>query len=716
MSNDESAGGTDAGVPLNEYQVVEILRRIGLSTSQPIDVTKLNLGDISPENASRDFGTLIAGGRQMGIFISEHPIEPNDVLSSLQEGFPVVLFDSPVTYWVFEQLSGSKIEASRISDSVETSLITRGQLDRLYNREAEAGEPRSLIAKPELECATLSSAGAASHAGDDHDEGHHEHMSPLERMINLLKLDARDIWIIALFGLVAGVLSLASPLAVESLVNVVSWGVYLQPLLVLAAMLLACLGIAGVLNVLQTVVVEVIQRRQLVRIVGDLAHRFPRADQSSLHGAYPRELANRVFDIMTIQKASAVLLLDGISIVLTTVMGLLLLAFYHPFLLGFDIALLAAMIGITWALGRGGIRTAIDESITKYRIAHWLQDVLATPAAFKVNGGQMLAVERANRLTADYLNARKLQFRVVIRQVAFAIGLQVIASTALLGLGGWLVITQELTLGQLVASELVVTVIVGAFAKAGKSIEKFYDLMAGMDKVGHLIDINIDPRTEVGGLPDGPAAVSWEELDFHFGSTGSSCKVPALSIDPGQTVSIVGTYRAGKSLLLKSLAGLISPHHGLAQIAGFDAQSAAQTGDGRIVGYACRGAVFHGTIEENVDVGRTFIGKQLVREALDKVGLWETILRLPGATQTVLESHGSPLSSTQQTQLIVARAIAGSPKLLLVDSLLDDLPEEVFEKVWSVLAADDAPWTLIVGTNRRDIAERTDVKLQLEGH
>ena len=89
------------------------------------------------------------------------------------------------------------------------------------------------------------------------------------------------------------------------------------------------------------------------------------------------------------------------SIVLTTMIGLILLAFYHPFLLGFDIVMVIAMISIIWVLGRGGIQTAIEESITKYRVAHWLQDVLSLPSVFKTGGGEALAIARSNQLTAS---------------------------------------------------------------------------------------------------------------------------------------------------------------------------------------------------------------------------------------------------------------------------------------------------------------------------
>lgn len=711
MANDELSGPDDPQSQLDEFHVIELLRRIGICLRLPVDATTLHLGDIKASELEDDeYGLLVAGARQVGIFITELELTANDIPSSLAEGFPVILANESGNVWVFESLVGSRVEATFISDKVETSLINGKRTAKIF---ANSNETRCFVAKRELECGTLSHTTSVH--GDEHDD-HHDHPTPVKRFIALLSLDQRDIWAVALFALVAGILSLATPLAIESLVNVVSWGTNVQPLLVLGLMLLACLGIAGVLKILQTVVVEVVQRRQLVRIVGDLAHRFPRAKQSALQGKYPRELANRVFDIMTIQKAIAVLLLDGVSILLVTAMGLLLLAFYHPFLLGFGFALMICMVSVTWALGRGGVQTAINESITKYRIAHWLQDVLSTPAAFKVNGGEMLAIERANRLTSDYLTARRHQFRVVIRQVTFAIGLQVIASTFLLGLGGWLVMKQQLTLGQLVASELVVTIVVGAFAKAGKSLEKFYDLMAGVDKVGHLLDIPVDERNELGILPDGPAKVRWDDLEFHFHSTGSTCVVPASEIEPGTSVAIVGNYRAGKSLLMRSLAGLIRPHHGIAEIAGFDAQKAALGSDGQLVGYACRNEVFHASIEENVDVGRTFIGQKRIRDVLDQVGLWDSVLQLPGGTRTMLQSNGSPLSNTQQAQLIIARAIAGEPKLLLIDSLLDDLTPDVRERLWATLTDDDVPWTLVIVTNQLEIAQRADVQLELKGH
>lgn len=685
----------------------EVLRRVAVCLNVPFDRSDLNISDAYKRDpAGGRASTIVNGAAQVGILLKEAKLAADEFSDLLLERLPVVAVVGDGSYWVLEKLVGNRIEATCINDSVTTSTLDKQQLTQLSR------ESRLFVGKKELECDVLSSANPTGEASHRH-TGYAHTLKPMRRFLRLLRLDQRDVLTICLFALVSGVLGLATPLAIESLVNVVSWGTYLQPLLVLALMLLACLGLAGILDILQTYIVELLQRRLFVRIVGDLSHRFPRANRNSLDDEFPRELANRVFDIMTIQKASSVLLLDGISIVLTTFLGLLLLAFYHPFLLGFDLVLVLCMVSIIWLLGRGGIRTAIEESVVKYKIASWLQDVVATPAPFKVNGGEQLAVERANRLTSEYLNARQRQFRVVIRQFSFAVAIQVFASTTLLGLGGWLVIRQQLTLGQLVASELVVTIVVGAFAKAGKSFEKYYDFMAGIDKVGYLLDVPIDQRYERVELPAGPVEVRWENLSFPIEATGQEFHVPSHRLSAGARAALVGDQAKG-SLILKCLAGLVEPAHGIAEIFGHEARRVALSSQGSILGYAGELQVFSGTLQENVDLGRSQVSQNRVREVLVQVGLWDAVLGMPNGLKTPLLSDGAPLSACQVALLTIAQAIAGRPKLLLLDLVLDHLSSQQLTQVWPALSTPDAPWTLLVVTNRASVAEMCTTRIDLE--
>lgn len=677
-----------------------VLNQVALRLGLQIDRSQIDFDDPKSTGSVDQFlADLRSAGQQVGIRLAEQEVNSLAELQDyLAEGYPVVLVADPDEVFLLNRYDFGKYEVV----DFEPTRIRRVRPETLRRRLKKHPDVHVLVGQDELECRSLSTARVRSPAKKS-SAGHH-HLSPLRRFLAMLNLDRRDMLTVALFAFIASLLALATPLAVESLVNVVSWGVYLQPLLILSLMLLVCLGLGAVMRILQTIMVEVIQRRQFVRIVSDLAHRFPRASRNQLYSVYPRELANRIFDIMTIQKATAVLLFDGISIVLTTLLGLVLLAAYHPYLLGFDLVLLLTMVLIIWGLGRGGIRTAIEESITKYRIAHWLQDVIDSPATFRLNGGESLAIDRANRLTIDYIAARKRQFRVVLRQVVFAVGLQVIASTVLLSLGGWLVITGGLTLGQLVASELVVTVVVGAFAKAGKSLEKYYDLMAGIDKVGHMLDLDIDKRAPVTTPSSEPLAIQWGDLKIQYGLT--TVNVPGGDVPVGGRVALLDQGKGGATLLARAMVGLLPPQSGMIHTGGAESMDWNATPEASVVAYAGSPEVFHGSLRENVNLGRPEVGRGRVREVLQAVGLWESVAATDNGADMELQTGGYPLNDVQIKQLMLARAIAGRPRLLVVDQLLDGFEGELLEQLWSLIADPRAMWTLVLSTGRSDLAER----------
>ncbi|MBM4075241.1 MAG: ABC transporter ATP-binding protein, partial [Planctomycetes bacterium] len=320
-------------------------------------------------------------------------------------------------------------------------------------------------------------------------DSHKPHPTPLARFWEILTPEFGDIFVLFIITLAVALLATAVPIAGQQLVRTVTFGTLYQPIVVLSLMLLLFLAFMGALQALNVFVVELIQQRIFARTVADLALRLPRANYQALRLANGPELVNRFFDIATVQKIVAGLLVDGLSLVLTTVIGMMLLAFYHPFLLGYDVMLLVMLIFVVLIMGRGGTKTAIQESIEKYRVAGWLEDIARCPLAFRLSGGIDFAMARADRLTAFYLNARRKHFRVLLRQILSLFAIQAFASTTLLGLGGYLVMHEQLTLGQLVAAELIVTMIVSSFAKLSKHIEGFFDLMAAIDKLGHVSDL-----------------------------------------------------------------------------------------------------------------------------------------------------------------------------------------------------------------------------------
>ena len=306
---------------------------------------------------------------------------------------------------------------------------------------------------------------------------------PTARLRELLTLEREDLTVAIVYSVVIGLLTLAMPVATQSLVNTVAFGNLLQPLVVLTILVLIGLTLSTVLQALRIYVVEIVQRRVFVRISSTVTQRILAAKPEVFDRYHGPELVNRFFDVVTLQKSGAMLLIDGMSVAMQTIIGMILLALYHPWLLAFDIFLLGIILFVLFPLGRGATATAIEESKAKYSLQAWLEEIARFPSAFRAGTGVLYAADRANTLVQGYLDRRRSHFRILMRQIVGSLGLQAIALAGLLGVGGWLVIERQLTLGQLIAAELVVALIVTGFSKLGKHLELLYDLLAAIDKV-----------------------------------------------------------------------------------------------------------------------------------------------------------------------------------------------------------------------------------------
>lgn len=551
---------------------------------------------------------------------------------------------------------------------------------------------------------------------EDHDQGHLAHeVSPLTRLTQILRPEWKDIRVIFIYALTTSVLGLASPLAVEALVASVGFKMLLQQVFVLTGVLFVFLGLAASLFTIQKYVVEVIQRRIFVRIVADFSYRIPRTKVAAFDHHDGPELMNRFFDVMTIQKTLAGLLTDGIYLMITTILGLSIMGFYHPYLLGFDIVLLASISFIILILGRGGVATSLDESRAKYNTAAWLEEIAAMPISIKHFQGKALALERADALARNYLDARRSHFRIVYRQVLFSTMLQVVASTTLLGLGGWLVIKGQLTLGQLVASELIVTIVVNSFAKMGKYIEDFYDLLAAANKLGHIIDLPVED--DIGDpLPNLriPAKISIDSailLDNH----GHPLIGPFhFSVESGEKVGLTGPSGSGKSMLLNMLSGQRHASSGRVAIDDFDLRDIRLESLRSQVAVVADEPPMEGSVIDNVRMGRDSLSLREVRWALEVVGLDEKLSTTGHSFYQKVGPGGHGLSKGEASRLLIARAIVGEPRLLLIDGHLDGLDRETCHQILDVLTAPDASWTLILVTQSKEILSRLQRSISLQ--
>lgn len=548
--------------------------------------------------------------------------------------------------------------------------------------------------------------------GDEH--AHHDSIPAFQRLRQLIRPDRGDLWSIVAFALIVGGLSLTTPIAVQQLVNSVAMGGLIQPVVVLALLLMAALSFSAMLSALQAYVAEIVQRRLFVRVVADLSARLPRVRIDAFDRTSGPELVNRFFDVMTVQKVGTSLMLDGVTLTLQTIIGLLVLSFYHPAMLAFSVVLLVGIAIVVFGFGRGAVNSAIAESKTKYAVANWLEEMARHVTTLKTPAATEFARGRADVLAREYLSARSRHYRIVLRQLGGALGLQVIASAALLGLGGGLVIAGQLTLGQLVASELIVTAIVASFAKLGKHLEGFYDLLAAVDKLGHLFDLPLESEGgSTPGLSDGPATLEFHDVAFGY-ANDPVFKDLTFTVNAGESVALVGPNGSGKSALLDLALALRTPQNGYVKVDGQDLRELSLPSLREDV-ICVRGAdVVEGTIEDNIRLGRSSVTADAIQEALDTVGLTQKVLEFSDGLQTKLCGNGVPLSRGEAVRLCLARAIAGKPRLILIDEASVNLDEHASDIDLDVIFSRDAPWSLLVVTAASRIAGRCDRVVHLD--
>lgn len=582
----------------------------------------------------------------------------------------------------------------------EKRWMSHASLHAMVDAMASANEWLAVDAPLEL-----GRAGAvAAHPGGDHP-------TPHQRLRTWMLAEKHDLGAILVYALFLGLFTLTMPVAAQALVSTVAFGTLLQPLFVLTVMLLGALIFSGTLRAAQTYVVEIVQRRIFLRVVADLSYRLPRVTRAAFDRNDGAELVNRFFDTFTIQKTAATLLLDGLEVTLTIGVGMLVLAFYHPLLLGLDILLVLLVGVIVVGLGRRGSVTAIDESYRKYEMAAWLQEVARHDALFKLGGGLRYAELRAEALAGSYLDKRKKHFSIVFRQTIAVLSLQAFANAAVLGLGGWLVIGRQLTLGQLIAAELIVTTVVASIAKVGKYLENYYDLIAGIDKLGHLTDLPLEREGGDGCLDVGMggrgASLSVEHVSGGYAGGALTLKDVSLSVPAGARVAVSGSTGAGKSLFVEMLSALRDPASGRIVLDGHDLRD-VDLGSFRKKIAIVRSEVISGSILENVRLGRSHVDTRTVREALAVVGLLDDVDALPEGIQTELNAMGEPLSTSQKLRLAIARSIAGAPSLLVLDDAIDGLDPRVREPMMEKLFDAAKPWTLIVVSNDKQVHARCE--------
>lgn len=542
-------------------------------------------------------------------------------------------------------------------------------------------------------------------------------MSPLKRFFKLLNQDKKDIIYLHLYAICNGIINLSLPIGIQAIMGLVlagrlstSWGI-------LTLIVVMGVAVAGLFQIMQLYVVEILQRRLFARAAFDFAFRIPKLNIKELGNSYLPELVNRFFDTISIQKSLSKILIDFSTSILQIIFGLILLSLYHPIFIAFGMVLLLLLFLVIYLTYKPALKTSIEESNHKYEMAFWLTELARSLPTFKLNTNSDLNLKRTDKIVNKYINSRKQHFKVILSQYSGIIGLKTLVTAGLLIVGAILLISNSITIGQFVAAEIVIILILNSSEKLIMSMEAIYDTLTAMDKIGRVTDINIekDIETEIMLDPNDKIGITAKDLEILSIRNDTTINQHInFDVTPGKHVCITGETGSGKSCILKILSTNIDNYTGSLLFNDIPLKSLDINKIREEI--SCiddNQEIFYGTIYENITLGRKNIPFKNVVDVTKKVGLAKLVDNLPDSYQHLLLNSEHVFSGTDRVRLLLARTMISNPKLVLTEDLFSSLKPEHSKLLLDALFEYCKDKTLIIVSNNEQVIRRCDSIINL---
>jgi len=542
--------------------------------------------------------------------------------------------------------------------------------------------------------------------------------TPLQRFWLLLKPDKKEVYQVYVYALFKGIISLSLPLGIQSIINLIQGGQASSSWFLLIFIVIAGIALSGVMQVIQMRITENIQQNIFARAAFEFAYRIPKVKFESIYKHYAPELMNRFFDVLTLQKALSKILIDFSTASLQIIFGLILLSLYHPFFIVFSFLLVILVYAIIKLTAPRGLQTSIKESKYKYKVASWLEELARAKDSFKLSGKTKLPFEKTDAAVIEYIDARESHFYILRSQYIFLLVFKVIVALSLLLVGGMLVIDQQMNIGQFVAAEIIILLIIDSAEKIILTLENIYDILTSLEKIGQVTDLELDSHKGSAKIDENnlqPFSVQVNDISFTYpGRTKLILKNINLDIKSNESICITGENGSGKSTLLHVISGLYQPQNGNICINNLPINNFSF---GELYKYfgnsLTEETLFEGTLLENISLGRENVTVENTMWAIDKVGLDDYLKASERGLDSHIDINGSKLSKSVTQKILIARSIVNKPKLLLFENNIDCIEEHERKKIIDFLTDKKNEWTLITVSNDSYFISRCDRTIKL---
>jgi len=523
-------------------------------------------------------------------------------------------------------------------------------------------------------------------------------LNPWRRLILLFSSEKKDVSQIIYYAIFAGLVSLSLPLGIQLTISLIQSAEISTSWIVLISLVTLGVIFTGSLQVMQLRIIENLQQSIFAKSSFELSYLFPKLKLDKLRNNYAPELANRFFDTLTIQKGFTKVLIDVPASVLQIVFAIILLSFYHSFFIFFGLTLLVLVFLIFKYTAVQGLSTSLEESKQKYKVAHWIQEIARSMVSFKLAGQTNLALRKNDDLVLGYLEAREKHFRIIRFQYIKMVVFKVIVTAGLLLMGGLLVLNQQMNIGQFVASEIIILLVIASVEKLIISLESIYDMLTSIEKLGQVVDKELERQ-------DGQEITLGEDFNIEADQVGVKMeksdryvlKNINLKINRHSRIIVQGESGSGKSSLLKILSGIFMPSEGTLSINELNIKSLNLSHfRGQIGALLSEEMPFSGTLRENITFGNSSISDQQVMIALDRVGLSDFLKKSPKGLESPLFPEGKQIGQTTAKKIMLARSIVTEPKLLLLEDPFMELNPEESKTLIDFIASKENPWAIVV--------------------
>jgi len=521
-----------------------------------------------------------------------------------------------------------------------------------------------------------------------------------EMFIAILSPEAGFYKVVLVYSLAISLLTLAVPISLQLLVDTVANIALLRAVVLIAMLLFTLLFLSGVMYALRAYAMELFSRKLYARISSEIAMTAMLAEPEYFGHKQKTDLFNRYFDIATLKKSIPSILTNGFTLILQSFIGFTVVSFYHFYFFIFSM-LLIFLIWVIWTVwGWRAIETSFRLSDSKYRTADWLQSLALNSESYRSSQNPSFALENTNRLVDSHIRCQVNHFKNTYSQLIGMLLLYAAASATLLGIGGWLVIEGELTLGQLVAAELIMSAIFVGLPQMAGYLDSLYYVCAAVEELARFRDVETEgPENEsdIRLMHNEEVVFSKVKLEQHNQDMEFNFELPGR-----------GLFRvSGNILCLRRIAELLSrnyrPVSGLITIGGHDNTDIQRQELRKAVRVISRVTVPPITVREFLDLYVRPNAKYSRQQALSLLRLDDEIAHLPEGMNTTLSRGAWPLSQPQAIRLKLASALLSEPSVLVLEDIVDAVDPEIMDDFLSAIQKLNT--TVLYYTKRQDIGK-----------